>query len=199
MRNRYIYNGMGYWTFMDFPDSYNRNYINKWGTFKWSGEDDFSTRAHYYSYGLLTKFFRGPAAVFRVNSNDQFLRVSALQNRENGTYSIVVVSRKSENVPISIKIHGKPVDADFRKYVYDPSNVPSNPFGDLQEPVGKVATKGGILMDTINAGTLNVYTTAYDEESPASVKGLKTEKNPEGMNHIRWQANTEPDFCYYRI
>ena len=76
---------MGYWTFMDFPDSYRETYINKWGTFKWTG-DDFSTRAHYYAYGLLTKFFRGPATVFRVNTDDQLLRVAALQHHEKGTY-----------------------------------------------------------------------------------------------------------------
>jgi hypothetical protein len=51
---------MGCWTFSDFPDSYSRTYINKWGTFRWSGAD-YRTRAHYYAYGLLTKFFRGPA------------------------------------------------------------------------------------------------------------------------------------------
>ena len=30
------------------------------GLFRWSGTD-FSPRPHYYAYGLLTKFFRGPA------------------------------------------------------------------------------------------------------------------------------------------
>jgi len=92
---------MGYWTFMDFPDYYRRDYINKWGTFKWSG-NNFSTRAHYYAFGLLTKFFRGPATVFNTNTEDTLLRAAVLKHHSKNTYSIAVVSRKKEEAPIHI-------------------------------------------------------------------------------------------------
>jgi hypothetical protein len=187
-----------YWTFTDFPDSYSRNYINKWGTFKWS-DDDYSTRAHYYAYGLLTRFFRGPATVFRTSSDDPLLRVAAIKHHGKNTYSIAIVNRKNENVPVNISLDGKALNGEFRKYVYDPNNVPWHPFGDLQGPAGKLTMSGGHLTDTVGAGTLTVYTTDYDEQPPAAVDVLKVERDSEGKYHLEWQPSPEPDFCYYRI
>jgi hypothetical protein len=189
---------IGYWTFTDFPDNYNPNYINKWGMFKWSG-NDYSTRAPYYAYGLLTKFFRGNSTVFKVDSNDELLRVVAIQHHDKGTYSIAIVNRNKYDVNVSIALSGNQLNAQFRKYVYDPTNIPWSPYGDLQEPIGKVTMKDSRLTDTVKAGTLNVYTTAYDEQLPASVEDVRFEKTADGKNLVNWKANTEPDFCYYRI
>jgi hypothetical protein len=189
---------LGNWTFTDFPDSYHKSYINKWGTFRWSG-DDYSTRAHYYAYGLLTRFFRGPATVFEVESGDALLRISALRHYDRGTYSIAVINRKKEDVPLTVTLDGDSLNADFRKYVYDPENVPYNPFGDLQPPEGKIVMNNGRLTDIVGGVTLTVYTTAYDEDPPAVVEGLVIEANPEGGKNLKWQANSESDFCYYRI
>ena len=188
------------WTFTDYPDSTRgRYYINKWGTFKWGVNEDYSTRAHYYAYGLLTKFFRGPASVFTVNSSDKLLRVAAVQHHRDKTISIAIVNRRKANVPVIVKIAGEPLTAAFRKYVYDPRNVPFHPFGDLQEPRCTVSVKDGRFSDKVSAGTLTVYTTAYDDKAPGPVKGLTVENTPEGNHLLRWQANTEPDLCYYRI
>jgi hypothetical protein len=55
---------MGYWTFTDYPDRQGQG-INQWGLFK-SMSAGAVTRAPYYCYGLLTKFLRGPARVYRV-------------------------------------------------------------------------------------------------------------------------------------
>ena len=187
-----------YWTFTDFPDSYSRNYINKWGTFKW-GDGDYSTRAHYYAYGLLTKFFRGPATVFRTSSDDPLLRVAAIKHHGKNTYSIAIVNRKDEDMPVTISLDGESLNGEFRKYIYDPNNVPWHPFGDLQGPAGKLAMSEGSLTDTVGAGTLTVYTTDYDEQPPAAIDTLKTEREPEGKYHLEWQPSPEPDFCYYRI
>jgi hypothetical protein len=187
---------LGYWTFSDLPDYYRQDYINKWGLFKWSGKD-YSTRATYYAYGLLTKFFRGPAAVFKVSSDNGLLRVAAVSHNDAGTYSIAIVNRNTNDVPVNINL--KTLSAKFRKYVYDPQNIPWSPFGDLQGPSYRVTMKDGLLTDTVGAGTLTVYTTAFDEQPPAAVKNIIVEKNSEGRNLIRWQQNTEADFCYYRI
>jgi hypothetical protein len=189
---------MGYWTFTDFPDNYNSNYINKWGMFKWSG-NDYSTRAPYYAYGLLTKFFRGNSTVFKVDSSDELLRVVAIQHHDKGTYSLAIVNRNKYDVNVNIALSGNQLNAPFRKYVYDPTNIPWSPYGDLQEPGGKVTMKDSRLTDTVKAGTLNVYTTAYDEQLPASVEDVRFEKTADGKNLVNWKANTEPDFCYYRI
>ncbi|MDQ1328626.1 MAG: hypothetical protein QG641_1911, partial [Candidatus Poribacteria bacterium] len=189
---------IGYWTFTDFPDNYNPSYINKWGTFKWSGTD-YSTRAHYYAYGLLTKFFRGNSTVFRTTCRDKLLRVSAIKHHDKGTYSIAVVNRNNYDIAVNVVLSGERLNAQFRKYVYDPINIPYNQYGDLQEPIGKVTMENGRLTDTVKAGTLTVYTTAYDEQSPTSVENVKVEKTSDGKNLVSWKANTETDFCYYRI
>ncbi len=189
---------MGYWTFTDFPDDYSKNYINKWGMFKWSG-NDYSTRAPYYAYGLLTKFFRGYSTVFKTISSDKFARVASLKHHDKGTYSIAIVNRNDNDIPISITISGENLSADFRKYIYDPSNIPWNIHGDLQGFSEKVVMKEGKLKDTIKSGTLTIYTTAYDDKPPKNVENVKVEKTIEGKNRITWDANTEPDFCYYRI
>ena len=198
--------GMGYWTFMDYPDEKGRGYINQWGAFKWL-TNDAVTRAPYYSYGLLTKFFRGPATVFQVNSRNEKLRVAALQHDEDKTWSIAVVNRESQDMPLVIWIPGVSPAAAFRKYVYNTQGVPVTEDGDLQEPEGKVTVREGKLNDTIKASSLTVYTTAYDDEPPAPVAGLKVSRIHDARlpgwstaaNLLRWAPSTAEDFCYYRV
>jgi hypothetical protein len=195
-----------YWTFADFPDEYgpaggvppSNVYANKWGVFRWSGGDN-STRAPYYAYGLLTKFFRGPATVYKVVANDPRLRVAAVRHHAAKTWSIAVVNRNCGPVPLAIAVEGASLSASFRKYVYDANNVPVHPFGDLQDPAGKVAMKEGRLTDTVGPLTLTVYTTACDDDPPAPVQGLSVEPADEGQRRLSWQASPEKDFCYYRV
>jgi hypothetical protein len=197
---------MANWTFADFPDRYNppggvpdgANYANKWGVFRWSGNDN-STRPHYYAYGLLTKFFRGPATAHKVTTADPRLRAAAVRHQGAGTWSIAVVNRNARAVPLNLLMDGVAPEANFRKYVYDPNNIPQHPFGDLQDPAGKVAMKDGRLTDTVGPLTLTVYTTAYHDEPPAPVQGLKVEPAEGGKTRLSWQASPEKDLCYYRV
>jgi hypothetical protein len=197
---------MADWTFADFPDQFphvggspeSDTWANKWGVFRWSGSDN-STRAAYYAYGLLTKFFRGPATVYKVDANDPRLRVAAVQHQGAKTWSIAVVNRNTRAVPVAIAVEGASPSASFRKYVYDPNHVPFHPFGDLQDPAGKVAMRDGRLTDTVGPLTLTVYTTAYDDEPPAPVQGLKVEARGDGNRDLSWQASSEKDLCYYRV
>ena len=188
---------LGNWTFMDFPDDYRKTYANKWGTFKWSGTD-YATRPHYYAYGLLTRFLRGPATVVAVEASDPRIRAAALRHHGNNTWSIAVVNRNKADVPLALTLEGGSAGKAFRKYVYDPAAVPQHPFGDLQPPAGKVSLKDGRLTDTVGAGTLTVYTTACDDEPPAPVRGLKA-TIAAGKPRLQWQPSREPDLCYYRI
>jgi hypothetical protein len=188
---------MGYWTFTDYPDRPGQPYINQWGVFKWATNGS-ETRAPYYSYGLLTKFFGGPATVYRVDANDPKLRVAAIRHLDRDTWSIAVINRHTEPVKIALRVEEAPASADFRKYVYDPANVPKTEDGDLQEPSGKVAMQNGELEDTVGGSQMALYTTRYDNEPPAAVKGLKIVKIEDGRRLV-WEPNTEPDLCYYRI
>jgi hypothetical protein len=197
---------LSYWTFTDYPDDKGRPYINHWGVFKWLKAGAL-TRPAYYSYGLLTKFFRGPATVYEVNNPDEKLRVAALRHDADKTWSIAVINRNPEDVAIKLTLAGTSQPAAFRKYVYDPKRVPVTPDGDLQEPAAKVSLRDGALSDTVEAGSLAVYTTAYDDSPPAPVRDLEAvrirdTRIPGGgaeVTRLRWTPNSEPDLCYYRV
>jgi len=188
--------GMGNWTFADFPDDYSPTYINKWGTFRRTGED-YSTRDHYYGYGLLTRHLRGPAAVHAVTTNDPCIRAAALR-REDGGWSIVVVNRCPREVPLSIGIAGAD-GVPFRKYVYDPAHVPQHPFGDLQPPAATLSLEDGGLRDSIAAGSLAVYVSGYDAQGPGPVGDVRAEYLGDGRVRVTWAPSTAADLCYYRV
>jgi hypothetical protein len=197
---------LAYWTFADFPDRFSVSggvppgdrYANKWGVFKWSG-GDHSARDHYYAYGLLTKFLRGPATVYQVAVNDPRLRVADVRRQGTGAWTLAMINRNSRAVRVSVAIDGTPSPATFRKYVYDPGNIPVNPFGDLQAPAGTVVMESGRWTDTVGPMTLTVYTTAYPDSAPAPVRGLKVEPAGDGTRRLTWQASDAPDFRYYRV
>ena len=164
----------GYWTFSDFPSKYNSHYINKWGLFRWE-VDNYTTKPSYYCIGLLTKFFRGPSEAYEVISSDSLIRIAAIKNLETGSLSIAVINRNDETRELSLKMKAPENGKAFRKYLYDPANVPFNYFGDLQSYTRKISVKNEALSDTIPPQSLVVYTTAYDDDPPAAVSGLKWE------------------------
>lgn len=193
---------MGYWTFTDYPDRPGQG-INQWGLFK-SMAAGAVTRAPYYCYGLLTKFFRGPAKVYKVTSPAPKVHAAAVRRNSDGAWSVAVINRETHPMAVSIALAGDP-GKDFRKYVYDTAHVPVTDDGDLQEPSGRLAVKDGELNDTVPADSMVLYTTAYDDVPPAPVQGLEVQPAPrtQGMpgdaKRIAWKANTESDLCYYRI
>lgn len=191
----------GYWTFSDFPSSYRSNYINKWGLFRWE-TDNYTTKPVYYCLGLITKFFRGPAEVYETVSADSLIRIAAIRNLENGSISVAVINRNEKAKVLNLKIKAQGDDITFRKYIYDPANVPFNYFGDLQQYTKNITLKNGLLPDTIPPLSLSVYTTNYDNDPPVKVRGMKTEFRKIGNRDravLTWEPNTEKDFCYYRI
>lgn len=191
----------GYWTFSDFPSSYGNHYINKWGLFRWE-VDNYTTKPNYYCLGLLTKFFRGPAEAFETVSSDTLIRIAAIKNSENGSVSVAVINRNEEAKQLHLKMKTPEAGKAFRKYLYDPENVPFNYFGDLQKYTKKINLRNDFLLDTIPPLSLVVYTTNYDDDPPCQVNGMKVEiRKIDNRDRavLKWKPNTENDFCYYRI
>jgi hypothetical protein len=185
---------MGYWTFMDFPNAVPvGTYENKWGLSRWNG-NDFSTRAPYYAVGLLTRYFGGGGTIQQVSVTDSLVHAAAVHHN-SGKWSMIVINEKNGATPIDLKL---PENIRVRRYVYDPVNVPQNPFGDLQAPTGVLQTQNGRIKDLIQGMSLVVYTSDFDEEAPSTVKNVKLERTAE-VNKVTWNANPEKDFCYYRI
>jgi hypothetical protein len=192
----------GYWTFSDFPFPTTSHRTNKWGLYHWE-IDNYTPKPSYYCLGLLTKFFRGPSEAFEVVSSDSLIRISAIRNKENGSISVALVNRNNLPTKVKINVGALTGDKPFRKYVYDPENVPFNYFGDLQDPSGKIALKNNSLLDVVPPQSLVVYTTCYDDNPPADITGLNVERKKDEAGRERaflsWDASPEKDFCYYRI
>ncbi len=187
--------GLGYWTFADFPDEYSATYQNKWGTFKWSGQDH-APRPHYYALGLLTRYFRGPAAVLAVESNDPGVRVAAVRHHGTGALSLALVNRNPKPVDVSLALPDG--TGALRRYTYDPHRPPTNAFGDLPGPEALETPAAGRLTAALPAGSLVVYTSAFSEVVPAAVRGLAVAPVEGGMR-LAWQAAPEADAVYYRV
>ncbi len=188
---------MGYWTFVDYPDQDGGSRgVNHWGLFRWMSAGA-TPRAPYYSYSLMTRFFRGPASVYRVETGDPLVRAAAIRNEETGAWSIAVINREPRAVSLSIALAAEP-DKAFRKYVYDTAHVPVTEDGDLQGPSGKIAAAGRGFSDTVAPESLAVYTTAYHDGAPASVRGLTATQQGDATA-LRWEPSPEKDICYYRI
>lgn len=191
----------GYWTFSDFPSSYRGKYINKWGLFRWEA-DNYTTKPAYYCLGLITKFFRGPAEVYETISTDSLIRIAAVRNLENGSISIAMINRNEKTRILHLKIDDSGNDLMFRKYVYNPADVPFNYFGDLQQFTKTIPVNNKSISDTLPPLSLTVFTTNYDNDPPAKVNGVKVEYKKIGNRDravITWEPNKEKDLCYYRI
>ena len=188
--------GMGYWTFMDLVDDFSPGYLNRWGLFRSSGADR-STRAIYYGYGLLTRYFRGPSTAYRVTSDDPRLRAAVVRHRD-GAWSIAIVNRNKSAVSAEIAVPDRRRAVRMRAYVYDPSAVQHHPFGDLPGPTGVATMTNGKLRATVRPLSLAVYTSAFDEAAPPAVQGI-TPAYAEGGVRVTWKPSSAKDVCYYRV
>jgi hypothetical protein len=191
---------MGYWTFMDYPDDEKSNRINQWGLFKWL-KNDAQLRLPYYSYGMLTKYFRGPARVMEVTTGDPLIRAAAVRH-EKGTWSVAIVNRMNTEASVKVTLPEN-VPGPFRKYEYVVAAPPATEDGDLPDPCGKLNK----LTDKVKPLSLTIYTTAYDDDAPTAVEGLKAEKfrylavpgTPTMAQRVSWNRSVSPDVIYYRV
>jgi hypothetical protein len=122
-----------------------------------------------------------------------------VQHHGGKTWSVALVNRYQTEAPVTIEWSAPPDGRPFRKYAWAVNAIPSHPFGDLQSPESTLPLKNGRLADTLAPLSLTVYTTAHDDDPPAAVKDVKVAKTEAGANRVTWQANAEPDFCYYRV
>jgi hypothetical protein len=151
------------WDFGDGPDLPPGHNRNKWGLFRFSG-NDHSPRDLYYGMGLLSKYMRGPSVVYSVTSSDARVRVSAMSQTATDVWTITAVNRHGAATPASFSISGGSGAAptQLRKYVYDPAHVPLESNGYLQAHSAVVTISAGRFTDSIPAGSLVVYTNSPD-------------------------------------
>jgi len=188
-----------YWTFADFPDDPRGRYQNKWGLFKWSGADH-STRPLYYSYGLLTRFLRGPARVLACEASDRLIRAAALAEVPTGrARSLALVNRYDAEAEIAVEWSAGLGDAALRRYSWSAKAPPSHPFGDMPPHSGVVRARSGRFEDRLAPLSVTVYTTAFTDTPPPPVRGLKVEALGPAARRLSWTAPSGRDICYYRV
>jgi hypothetical protein len=148
---------------------------------------------------LLTKFFRGPSAVYALESSDPWVRVAAIQHREGKAWSVAAINRYGVEAPLTVEFPADVSTKPFRKYVYSVSQIPLHRFGDLPGPEKSVALQGSKLADTVAPLSMTIYTTAYDDQPPARVRGVEAQLLARNAARVSWAASAEKDFCYYRV
>lgn len=196
---------MGYWTFMDYPES-DRNFVNHWGLFQYMKNGGL-VRAPYYSYGMMSKYFRGPATVYEAAVSDPLIRSGIARHRETGRWSVAVISRAETPVTVSVRLPDGAGNLALRKYVYEAASPPKTEDGDLQPHSSVVRAAGGRFTDTAAPLSFNIYTGYYDDDPPSAATGLKAQivsYAPGGQQEMRaqkltWTPSTSSDVIYYRI
>jgi len=106
----YSVNALAYWALGDSPPEPNGT-CKRWGAFRWTDEDSFSARYHWYALGALIRAMRGPSDTHVLTANDPHLRATALRTHGAGlpgqapgqAWSIVAVLRRP-NATLSLRI-----------------------------------------------------------------------------------------------
>ena len=211
------------WSFVDYPDPFiiedgdtprermtyeagrcgyklDHKY-NKCGVFRWNSVDrDYSSYHELYAMGHMVRLFRKGATVLPCRTADDMLRPAAVFNRDRSV-SIAVINRgETREVTIDCsswapRTDGKPsLHQPLRRYVYDSSHVPFNPFNDLQPACGTVEAKGDHFTVTVPAKSMTFFTTDYADVHPAAITGVKTVDG-----RLVWDAAPSTDHRYYRV
>ncbi len=211
-----------YWTFSDYPDPYvchyaeNDEYAKEWGKceryisgtqdtkynkcglIKWEDDGDYSVRDMYWCIGLLTRYMKRNSKVLDVENTDPMLRIAALLHKD-GNVSIAVVNRAKEKKNFDLTLSFKHADElkPFKVYEYDSRNVPSNEFGDLQDPTTRLALdENQKLSYELLPESLTIFTTDYVERPEIFAKNVRFNA---GKNMLSWSPVTDKLHCYYRV
>jgi len=143
---------MSAWCFMDMYYS-DVNWM-RWGTFFTDVENGFAIKPGYYSYGLLTKFFRPNSTVYGVTSSHSLVRAAVARGNVDGKYTIAVVNRDSQTHSVTVDLPGGV--ASLKRYVYNTASIPTT--DGLQDYTGLVPMSDGTFTDSVPPGSLVVYT-----------------------------------------
>ena len=204
-----------YWSFVDYPDPqisawrsgeegrkwaqilpfmgwgtdirYNKCGVLRWNDFKNATADAF------WCLGIMTRFMKQNSHVLYHQSDDNMLRLAALQDRE-GHISICIVNRHDTVKDVRLVL-GDLAQQSMRMYQYDPQNVPRNRFADLQAHVDAVdAPRNGEVLVRLNGNTVTILTTDYVDRTPPMAQNVRIRNE-----RLMWDAIVENEHRYYRV
>ena len=166
--------------------------------------DQLRCRSAHYSYGLLSKFMRGPAQVYTVSPGGSNDTVASFIIGADGTSTLVVLNAAETALPsLTVQLPAVVTSRTFYKYTVTEAAPPHNPAGDLPGPMStnvKVSASG-VLTDSsgLSKRSINIFVSAAEEGPPS----LALEQSPSvcthdpSERHLRWE--TRAGASYYRI
>lgn len=204
-----------YWSYADLPDPYSCAYssqpgyarkwgecerfllpgttdirYNKWGSFRWEDDGDYSPKEVWFGIGPMVKLFKRNSKVLTIDTGDKNLRCCGILNRD-GSVSIGIVNRNAE--PTEISMDSSLFKKNIRVYEYDSQNVPYNRFGDLQGTCATLPCENPTY--TLKGNSITFFTTDY-QEKPATVCAQNVAVSD---GTLTWEPVSDPNHCYYRI
>jgi hypothetical protein len=190
----------------------------RWNVSKASGSpatmDQLRCRSAHYSYGLLSKFLRGPAQVHTVvsagTSNDT---LASFIIGADGTSTLVVLNAAETALPsLRVQLPAVATSRKFYRYAVTEAEPPHNPAGDLPSPVSMnvKASASGVLTDAtgLPPRSVNIFVSAppggsVDAADPLTTLGLGLARSPSACAYdpsgqqLQWEVRAEAS--YYRI
>ncbi len=204
-----------YWSFADLPDPYSCAYsskpgysqkwgqcervllpgttdirYNKWGSFRWEDDGDYSPKDVWFALGPMIKLFKRNSKVLTLESEDKLLRSCGVMNRD-GSVSMGVINRHAE--PVEIKLDSTLFKKNIRVYEFDPANVPYNKFGDLQGVAAVIDPENPVY--TLKGTSVTFFTTDYEEKAATVAADNVAVQD----STLTWAPVADENHCYYRI
>ena len=167
------------------------------GLFKWTGTD-YSTRPHYYSYGMITKYLRGPARVLRVTTNDPFVRAAAIQRASDGAITVLLVNRNPGAVRVELDLGTVAVPAPAPLSLRSPAPAAPSLRRPARPPTSWWPMAGSRLVQDLPPQSQVLLTAAYETTPPAPATGIAVRPQPTGVS-VSWHPVDADDLCYYRV
>ncbi len=176
--------------------------------------DQLRCRSAHYSYGLLSKFLRGPAQVHTVvSANASNNTLASFIIGADGTSTLVVLNVAETALPlltVQLPLAAVATSRRFYRYAVTEAEPPHNPAGDLPGPVSMnvKASASGMLTDAagLPPRSVNLYVSAprghsVDAAYPLTTLGLARSPSacaydPSGQQ-LQWEVRSEAS--YYRI
>ncbi|HLL88190.1 MAG TPA: hypothetical protein VK324_02705 [Tepidisphaeraceae bacterium] len=198
---------MAKWGLNDYRSVYGGTwtYYNTWGQIKDNGTGatvgSLTYRNHHYGWGIINRYVRGNSKVFATSSSDSLIRAAAVRHNSDSKYTVVATNHGTSDASVTFDFNGANTGAlgTWRRFVYDPDSVDTNPGGDLPSHTGTLTfNSSGQITDTIPNGAIVVYTNEYDTTAPNQTTGGSTTASGTGVK-LAWTKSSASDLSYYRV
>lgn len=130
----------------------------------WFKNNSDACQPVYYSYGLLGRYFRGPAdsyALIRDVTNSSNTPVACVRQHETGLFSVAALNMGSNLLELSLQLPIEAASISLYRFTYTSGDAQQGVVGNCTLPkpwpAKLLVNTRGLLSDTVPAQTLVVY------------------------------------------